>query len=99
MYKKFAALAIAALILTGCSSINSGTITGKGHSDATQIPVSYCLGYNSKGICTGYGLRYDYYPERWWFDLKQDDEKGYVNVYEDTWNSYEVGDYFDAEEG
>lgn len=93
--RKLTALVItAAIFLTGCSVISSGTITDKKHSDAYYYPVTYCAIYGKNGICMMYSTRQDYMPASWSFDLAKEDKTGYVRVSESTWNSYDIGDYY-----
>lgn len=94
---KLIALGILAILLVACSPISRGTITNKEYTAPYTIPVSYCAMYNSKGICTMYGTRYDHYPARWKFNLNLEEENGWVYVNEHTYNEYEIGDFYGAE--
>jgi uncharacterized protein YceK len=92
--RKLALLAVVVLALTGCSSISEGTITEKNHREGYYYPVTYCAAYSSKGACIMFLTRQDYMPESWWFDITQDTKDGWVYVGEDTYERYEVGDYY-----
>ena len=45
-------LAILVVALAGCSSISSGTVTGKKYIPEITVYVPTCLSYDSKGLCT-----------------------------------------------
>lgn len=98
---KLGILAIAILLISGCSAISSGEITGKDYTAAYDVPVSYCAMYktDSQGVstCQMYATRYDHYPARWTFNLKQEEKTGWVDVPENVWNEYEVGDFYNTE--
>lgn len=94
---KVVGLLTIALLLVGCSAISEGRITDKGHKDAYDIPVSYCVYYNNKGVCGAYGTRYDHYPERWWFDIEDGEKTGWVDVSEAMWNEYKIGEFYSPE--
>lgn len=89
-----------ALLLVGCSPISSGEITSKSHRAGYYQPVTYCAAYNNKGVCTVWAVRQDWHPPTWRFDLRQQDDPisepktGWAYVSEDTFNAYEVGDYY-----
>ena len=41
------------------------------------------------------GTRYEHVPERWSFDIQNDNkDTGWVNVSESEFESYSVGDYY-----
>lgn len=81
--------------LVGCSAIDSGTITGKAYEPASSWTQMTCAGYNSNGTCFSYvPITYND-PEHWRFDIKKDDDTGWVYVSETTYNEYEIGDYFE----
>lgn len=89
--------AVLGLLLAGCSSISAGTITDKDHRESYYYPQSYCSSYNSKGACTMHMTRMQYVAPKWSFSLKEGKETGWTYVTEDTYNRYEVGDYYNAE--
>lgn len=90
----FAAIVLALLLLlTACSPIDSGRITGKHHSDAYWYTTTVCVG--KPLICHP---QVNYVPARWSFDLEQDDETGWANVSEETFAEYDVGDMYDPEQ-
>lgn len=88
------AVVLAVLALAGCSPISSGYITDKHHTEGYYYPVSYCVVYNSKGICTVWGTRQQWQPPTWKFDIQQGDDEGWVYVSEETYGLYEIGDYW-----
>lgn len=94
--KRLAALALvaAALFLTACSSIDEGTITQKASEPGYYVSSQTCVAYNKEGVCSQWMPTTTYYPPTWRFDIRQGDDKGWVYVSEDTYNDYEVGDYF-----
>ena len=95
MRTKLAAIVATALLLVGCSSISSGEITKKNHYEAYDYPVSYCVIYKSDRQCSMWGTRYEHVPERWSFDIQNDNkDTGWVNVSESEFESYSVGDYY-----
>lgn len=99
METKLAAIVATALLLVGCSSISSGEITKKNHSDPYSYPVTYCQMYKSNGTCSFWGTRYEHVPERWSFDIENDNkDTGWVYVSESEFEEYKVGDYYGAKE-
>lgn len=101
MKTKLAAVAVLALLLVGCSPIDSGTITDKHHREGyyQTTYVQQCMAYDKNGSCTQYITvpQTTYYPPSWTFDLRKGDEKGWVGVSEGTYDSYEIGDYYPRE--
>lgn len=106
MTKKLIAVGALALMLAGCSSISSGYITDKTYTEPWTQQITQCWygmdypgmpNYLSKGSpypCIPSGYRTVDHPASWEFSLKEEDETGWADVSEDTYNSYEVGDYF-----
>lgn len=95
MKAKLAAIVAAALLLVGCSSISAGEITKKDHSEAYDYPVTYCAFYKSNGTCGMWSQRWEHVPERWKFDIQNDNgDTGWVYVTEPEFESYSVGDYY-----
>jgi uncharacterized protein YceK len=94
--KRFLLLIIVAIfMLSGCSSIGSGLITQKTNYPAHYNPVLYCAAYGVKGTCSVWITRQDYIPESWKFDIKDQKNTGWVYVNKQTYNDYEVGDYYE----
>ena len=93
------ALAAAALVLASCSTVSSGRITEKTHSDPSEYTyyIDHCVSYREDGTCSVNVPmpRTQQVPEKWGFDLVNGDEEGSVSVSEDTWNRYDVGDYYE----
>ncbi|QJD51766.1 hypothetical protein SEA_ASHTON_27 [Microbacterium phage Ashton] len=90
--KLLALVAIGLLTLTGCgSSISTGTITGKTHSPAYVVSTTICTPVGKTTVCTP---STQYYPESWHFSLVNGDEEGYVYVDVDTYDNYDVGDWY-----
>ena len=84
-----AAIAIAAVALTGCSSISSGTITDKQYEKArTYTTLQYC------GKACFIPIVHHDDPD-WRFDISDGDDEGYVYVSNKTYDEYEVGDYYE----
>lgn len=99
MKKLFAVLLVAGAVLAGCSSISSGYITKKDHREGYYYTTTYCASYDSKGICTMWMPRQNYVPPTWKFDIQDTGQDGktvtgWVNVNEDTYSKYNVGDYY-----
>lgn len=95
----FALALAAAAILTACSPISEGRITEKTHAEAydSTYYTYQCMSYREDGTCAmdipiPHTQRI---PEKWGFDLSTGDKEGWVTVSEDTWNRYDVGDYYE----
>ena len=87
MKKSIIALAIL-FVLTGCSHIDSGTITQKvNEPERHYFITTYC----GKG-CFMVIPQFD--DEDWRFDLDNGEDTGYVYVTEQTFDLYEVGDQY-----
>ena len=93
------ALAAAAAVLTGCSPISEGRITQKTHEEAydSTYYTYQCISRHSDGTCSvNMPIPHtQHYPEEWGFDLTDGEQNGWVDVSEDTWNRYDVGDYYE----
>lgn len=87
----FSALVVAGLVLTGCSSISAGTITNKVYEPGHYYSTMVCTPVGKVTVCNPIN-QYD--DEDWRFDIREGDKDGFVYVTEDTFNQYEVGDYF-----
>lgn len=98
--KRLAALALvaAAVILAGCSSISAGTITNKVAEPGSYVTTQYCASYNKQGVCTVWMPQTTYDDPDWRFDIRDGDKSGWVYVSQDTFDRYEVGDYFALDE-
>ncbi len=87
------------LALVGCSPLQSGIITAKNHKDAYTYIYYQCYVWSKYG-CTLWMPVTGYVPERWWFDLQDEHEPettGWVDVTHETFDKYEVGDYYQGE--
>jgi hypothetical protein len=91
-----AAVALAALLLVGCSAIDRGTITAKVIEPATTIVQQVCAGYNAKGVCSVWVPQVIHDDEDYRFDIRNEDETGFVYVSREAFDEYEVGDFFEA---
>lgn len=82
--KRGAAVAIvaAALLLVGCSSIDRGTITEKVHEPQRTY------------LCSAKPIIFCNDDEDWRFDIRNEDETGWVYVTEETFNEYDEGDFY-----
>ena len=102
--KRLALLAPAVLLLAGCSSIQAGTITAKVIEPETAYYTQQCSFYNSKGQCQAWIPIRHVDDQDWRFDLVEqvdpldhrDPATGFVYVTAETYDAYEVGDYFDG---
>jgi len=101
MLKKLVPLAIAGmavLALAGCGP-TSGTIHDKDHREGYYYTTYHCYSYDKNGSCTMNLPQQNYQPPTWSFDLyASEDDHGWHSVNEDTYNRYEVGDYYGEEE-
>lgn len=98
--KRLAALAfvVGTLILAGCSSISAGTITNKVAEPGMYTTTQSCAGYNKDGACSVWVPITSYDDPDWRFDIQEGDDRGWVYVSQDTFDRYEVGDYFAVDE-
>lgn len=87
-----------ALLLSACSSISSGIITDKVSEPGHYWTTQQCVSYNAKGVCTVWMPQTHYDDPDWRFDIRDGDKSGWVYVSEDTFNRYEVGDYFSSDQ-
>lgn len=84
---------ILALALAGCSSISSGTITDKVHEPAHYNTSQVCHMAGKVMICTPVKT---YDDEDWRFDLREGDKEGWVYVTQETFDSYDIGNYWET---
>lgn len=91
MKKTLTVLLASILFLTGCSQISSGTITKKEHEPGNYYITTICNLVGKVTVCTPI-TQYD--NEDWRFDIHEGDKDGFVYVTPETFDSYEVGDYF-----
>jgi hypothetical protein len=93
----FVALAV---LLTGCgSSISAGTITDKVIEPESTWVQMICAGYNKDGMCISQVPIIHTDDEDYRFDIKdQDGDTGYVYVSYGTFESYQIGDYYNDEQ-
>ena len=94
---------IAVLVLSACSAISSGYITKKNHTEGYYRYEQYCAVYtydeDGYGRCSLYGTRPVWVDPTWSFEIQDQNDDyetvtGWVSVDEETYNSYEVGDYY-----
>lgn len=78
-----ATVALALTALVGCSSISAGTITGKEHEPRR----TYFCSVKPLIFCTD--------DEDWRFNIADGEKDGYVYVSPETFDRYNVGDYFE----
>ena len=95
--KKFVAIAIFILMLSGCSSISSGYITKKTYEPSYTYSVMVCSVY-IKSQCAAYTPIIETEPEHWKFDLKNGDKIGWVYVDKDVYDDMNVGDVYNKGE-
>lgn len=107
---RLAVLTLTALVtLTACgATVTSGTITGKDHDNAEVKTTRVCDRYTTTRSGTGkrarttrtcahYGTRTRTEPESWEFTLRdKDGNTGEVDVTEDEYDRYQVGDKYPA---
>lgn len=86
--------ALFVLVLTACSSIDSGTVTDKHHRDGYYYTQMICASYNAQGLCTVHVPIQHYQPPTWRLDLREGEEEGWVYVSEGTYAATEIGDRY-----
>lgn len=87
------------LALVGCSSISEGTVHDKRHTEGYYYTTYTCAGYNAQGVCSVQVPIMQYVGPSWALDLYQSEEEhGWRSVTESTYENYDVGDYYKAEE-
>lgn len=94
---KRAGVAIAAaltLALAACSPIDRGTITEKVVEPESTIITQQCVAYRD-GVCTTWIPQVIHDDEDYRFDLRNEDETGYVYVDRDTFDQYDEGDFYE----
>lgn len=91
-------IVMVALLLTailGCSSaITAGTVTEKTHHASYTWVQMVCAGYNSQGVCTTQVPIMHAEPDRYTLSLAEAEKTGWVNVSEQEYATYEVGDTY-----
>jgi len=88
-----AVAALAALVLTGCSSISSGTVTGKEYSPAYTTTSLQCYSFGKAG-CTMWMPVVHYWPATYQLDLRNGSKTGWVDVDARTYAQERVGDRY-----
>lgn len=87
---------LAVAVLAACSPIQAGRITQKDHEPSYTYSTMYCASYGPKGMCTVWMQQQHTAPEKWRFDIRDNDDKdGWVYVSSDTYDTYQVGDWVD----
>jgi hypothetical protein len=87
------ALLVTAGLLVGCSPISEGVITAKVIEPAHYYTTTICHLVGKITVCTPM-TQYD--DQDWRFDIRKDDETGYIYTTEEDFNKFEVGDYVKA---
>ena len=87
------AVLAAILLLAGCSAISDGYITNKTFTPSYTTSSVWCHLVGKVTICQPITT---FHPDSWQFDIKKEDETGYVSVTEEEYNSYETGEYYPA---
>lgn len=85
----------AALLLTGCSSIDRGMITAKVIEPESTTIIQQCIVY-TKGVCSSWMPQVIHDDEDYRFDLLLEDETGFVYVTRDVFDEHGVGDFFEG---
>ncbi len=97
--KRKAAMAVVALVaafmLTACGGPDHGTVHDKSHSPEQWISTTYCHPVGKVTVCNPQMV---HHPESWSLDVYNGDEHGWVDVTEETYDSYNVGDFVDFRE-
>lgn len=84
---------VVVLCAAGCSPISAGTITRKDFTPAHVNSWIWCHPVGKVTICQPMTT---FVPDEWTFQLVEGEQTGWVDVTEDTFNRYEVGDFFEA---
>lgn len=97
--KKLIALGLGLLLLTGCSAINAGYITKKVAEPGNYVTTMSCTTIGEITTCTPI-TTYDDPDWRFYLvekadPLNKDRKTGWVYVTPETFDEYEVGDYFE----
>jgi hypothetical protein len=90
-----ASWAIAALFilaLAGCSGIKAGVITEKKYEESREYTVPLCTQSGKVLICIPQHRTDD---EDWYVGIVQGEDSNWISVTQETYDSYEVGDYID----
>lgn len=92
-----AAIAVG-LMLTGCSAIDEGVITAKVYEEESTYYTTDCKAWRTTAqggmVCSFYGPTYHHDDADWRFDLRKGEDEGWVYVTPETYEMYEVGDYW-----
>ncbi len=94
----FAGVLLLVLVLSACSTISTGFVTAKKHTDPYTYTQMMCSAWNSRGFCMVWVPNTIYVPEQWRLDLENDGQTGWVYVSEETYDGINVGDVFNGEE-
>jgi uncharacterized protein YceK len=95
MKKTLVVAALSALLLTGCSSIDSGVITKKNYTAPYSTTEYDCITRDQKTqTCTVTMPRMVRHSATYKFDLKKGKETGWVHVNEGDYNKFQVGDCY-----
>lgn len=96
MKRKLVIALAAVLMLAGCSPISSGYVTKKTDEQAYSYVTMQCMVFSKYG-CSAYVPIEHYVPEKFKFDLKNQDKTGWVYVGKDTFDHVQVGDVYNDE--
>ena len=93
-----AGIALASLMLVGCTPVTAGTVVSHEFTPAHKTTTSSCHG-TKPIICTPTTHRYD---DQWEVELSAENKDGdtetsWVEVSESTYNDLQDGDYYDSE--
>ncbi|WP_439377865.1 hypothetical protein [Amycolatopsis lexingtonensis] len=83
-----------AFFISACSSISSGTVTGKEYEPESTWFSQDCMSYDTKMNCRFYMPTAHTDPECWRLDLVQGEDDGSVCVSKQDYNSYGAGDFY-----
>lgn len=102
MFMAAAAAVTAALLLTSCSAISEGRITDKLYSAPYDTRTMECAFWkpataNSPMSCSYYHWVERHHEATYKFDIADGKDTGWVWVNENTYNAYEVGDWYGEE--
>jgi hypothetical protein len=92
-------LLLAGLLITACDPpISQGIVTSKTFTPAYSELVPTCYAYGING-CQIWGVTSEFYPDEWTLSLRYRNQTGDIDVNQDTYNQYQVGDYYPRDKG
>jgi hypothetical protein len=82
------------LFLAGCAGISAGTVSSKQFVPEHKERYSTCVRVGKVPVCTPHTRTVS---DKYYLHLQDGDQTGKVSVSSDTYEMYEVGDWYDAD--